>query len=80
MHVRCFSGLGPIGLRDDFENRGEVEEVIVELDDEDAERWSLDNRPCFEAESGKLGKRGGGRCHSSTVKLMLATIRVRGLG
>lgn len=51
MQVRCFSGLGPIGLRPDFENRGEVGEVIVELDDEDAERWSPDNRPCFEAES-----------------------------
>ena len=51
MHVRCFNGLGPIGLRPDFENRGEVGEVTVELDDEEAERWSLDNRPGFETES-----------------------------
>ena len=51
MHVRCFSGLGPIGLRPDFKNRGEVGEVTVELDDEEAERWLLDDRPCFEAES-----------------------------
>ena len=51
MDVRCFSGLGPIGLRSDFKNRGEVGEVIVELDDDEVLRWSLDNRPGFEAES-----------------------------
>ena len=74
MHVRCFSGLGPIGPRPDFKNRGEVGEVTVELDDEEAERcWSLDNRPGFEAESWRLGKRGGGRCHSSTIKPRSAT-------
>ena len=48
--VHGFGGLGPIGLRPDLKNRGEVVEVIVELDDEDAECWSLDNHPCLEAE------------------------------
>ena len=51
MHVRCFNGLGPIGLRPDFRNRGEVGEVTVELDDEETERWSLENRPGFGIES-----------------------------
>ena len=68
MHVRCFNGLGPIGLRSDLKNRGEVGEVIVELDDEEVERWSLDNRPGFEAESWRFGIRGGGKCHSSSSK------------
>ena len=68
MHVRCFSGLGPIGLRSDFGNRGEVGDVIVEFDEDELERWSLENRPDFEAESCRLGIRGGGRCHSSTIE------------
>lgn len=38
MQLRCFSGLGPGGRRLDFKNRGEVGEVIVELDEEEAER------------------------------------------
>jgi len=71
--VRCFNGLGPIGLRPDFKNRGEVGEVTVELDDEEAERWSLDNRPGFETESWRLGKRGGGRWNPSTIKSRSAT-------
>ena len=55
MHAHCFNGLGPIGLHSNFRNRGEVGEVIVELDDNEVEHWSLDNRPSFKAESRKLG-------------------------
>lgn len=51
IQTRCFDGLGPGGHRPDFENRGEVGEVIAELEDEEVERRSLDNRAGFEAES-----------------------------
>ena len=48
MQDRGFNELGPICLRPDFKNRGEVGEVIVEFDDEDSERWLPDGQPCFE--------------------------------
>ena len=53
--VLCSSGLGPIGLRSDFENRGEVINVVIELDEDEPKRCSLENCPGFEAESCKIG-------------------------
>ena len=47
MQIRRFNGLGRIGLRPCFENRGEVGEVNIVEVDKGAERWS----PCLKAES-----------------------------
>ena len=48
--VGCFNGLGTSGHRAGFKIRGEVGEVIVELDEE-IERRSLGSCPGFEAKA-----------------------------